>query len=173
MGADESSDAKPSEEQDFQQRLAELRKECEDNSKLAEDRLTQLQYLQADFENLQKRLARETAETIAYASEDLIAQLLPVLDSLEKAVEAEKDSRLSKGFASIHRQLWGILEKNGLKRIKAVGEKFDPYYHEALLREKSQKEEGVVVEELLAGYILNNKVIRHSKVKVSGGSENG
>ena len=170
MGADESVDVKTGEEEeDFQQRLAELRKECQDNSKLASDRLTQLQYLQADFENLQKRLARETTEIIAYASEDLISQLLPVLDSLEKAIEAEKDCKLSKGFTSLHQQLYGILEKNGLKRIKAVGEKFDQYYHEALLTEKSQKEEGTILEELQAGYMLNNKVIRHSKVKVSRG----
>jgi molecular chaperone GrpE len=170
MGADESEEAKKGvEEEDFQQRLDDLRKECEDNSKLASDRLTQLQYLQADFENLQKRLARETAETIAYASEDLIVQLLPVLDSLEKAIEAEKDAKHSKGLSSLHNQIYGILEKNGLKRIKAVGEKFDPYYHEALLTEKSQKEEGIVLDELQAGYMLNNKVIRHSKVKISGG----
>ncbi len=156
-----------------EERIRELEAECKGCSRLAEERLNELLYLRADFENLQKRVEREKAETVKHANEKIVAEMLGVLDSLEKAVESEKDAKVADGLQSIHKQFYGILEKNGLGRINAVGSKFNPYYHDAVLKEDSEREEGVVIGELQAGYTFNSRVIRHAKVKVSGGKENG
>ncbi len=66
----------------------------------------------------------------------------------------------------IYNNLINVLKSHGVKKIDAVGKKFDPYYHEALLKEKSDKEDGIILEEIQPGYMLKSKVIRHSKVKV-------
>lgn len=134
------------------------------NAQLAADRLTQLQYLQADFENLKKQAAKEKLEWIKCSNEDLIKELLAVLDSFDQALEVEKNE----GTKKLYQQLFGILEKNGLKKIDAVGKQFDPYYHEVLMQEPSKYPEGTILEELQKGYILNSKVIRHTKVKIAG-----
>ena len=67
----------------------------------------------------------------------------------------------------VYAQLFSILEAEGLKKIEADGKKFDPYLHEVMLKEKSDKEDGIVLEELQKGYMLNDKVLRHTKIKVS------
>jgi molecular chaperone GrpE len=149
----------------FQEQLDE----CAQNKKLAEDRLTQLQYLQADFDNLKKQCAKEKIECIKFATEDLIKALLAVLDSFNKALEVDN----SEGLKQIYQQFFTILEKNGLKKIEALGKKFDPYYHEAISQEKNPQPEGTIIEELQCGYLLNSKVIRNSKVKISGGDKHG
>lgn len=159
--------------------LGELERECHEKSALAEERLTQLKYLQADFENLKKQFDRDRLNYIRQANEELITELLIVLDSIEKAVESAetaKDSKTAEGFRRIQQQFYQILVKNGLRRIDALGKKLDPYYHDAVLREENpNKEDNIVLEELQKGYMLNSKVIRHSKVKVStgGGRKNG
>ncbi|MDD5112168.1 MAG: nucleotide exchange factor GrpE, partial [Candidatus Altiarchaeota archaeon] len=108
-----------------------------------------------------------------YAGEKLITELLPVLDTLDAALAAEKNKSQREGLAMLQKQLAGVLEKNGLAPISAHGTAFDPYYHEAVLKEKSEKPEGTVIGEILRGYTLNGKVLRHTKVKISGGIENG
>lgn len=143
--------------------------ESAQNAKLAADRLTQLTYLQADFDNLKKQCAKEKLEGIKFANENLIGELLAVLDSFDQALEVDK----SAGIKQLYQQLYSILEKNGLKKIDAVGKTFDPYYHEVLIREPSNYPEDMIIEELQKGYVLNSKVIRHSKVKISGGNTNG
>ena len=141
-----------------------LKKELEEKTKLAEDRLSQLKYLQADFENYKKSFEKEKQDIIKLANEQLIKDLLAVLDDFEKALEIEKNKD---GLNLLYRKIIKALESHGLKQIEAVGEKFDPYYHEALLKEKSDKD-GIVLEEFQRGYILKGKVIRHSKVKIGG-----
>ena len=133
------------------------------------------QYLRmlAEVENTRKRLAREKEEFARFAAETVIRSLLPILDSLDAAlvaVDRQSDAdAVVKGVHLIHRQLHGVLEREGVKRIPTVGEPFDPHRHEAV----AQVEAGdgaadeTVVEEVQAGYLMNGKVIRPAMVKVA------
>jgi len=126
-----------------------------------------LQRLQAEFENYKKFVEKSQSEFRKYAHADLINQLLPILDSFELALKNTKDNeKLCKGVELIYSQFHSILEKQGLKKIAAKG-KLDPHLHEVLLKEESDKEEDTIIEELQKGYMLGEKVLRHSKVKVS------
>ncbi|MEA3248551.1 MAG: nucleotide exchange factor GrpE [Nanoarchaeota archaeon] len=123
--------------------------------------LEQLQRLQAEFDNFRKRTVREKSEFLKNANEDLIIKLLGILDNFELALEHIDD----KGINMIYSELYNILEDEGLKTIKAEG-KFDPKIHEALIQEEGEEDEKII-EELLKGYTLNDKVIRPSKVKIT------
>ncbi len=123
--------------------------------------LEQLQRLQAEFDNYRKRVEREKQEIYNNANEKLITRLLDILDSFELALKHNADE----GVKMIYSQLYSLLESHGLKKIEATG-KFNPEVHEALIQEEGE-EDGIIIEELQKGYILNNKVIRPSKVKIS------
>ena len=129
--------------------------------------------LQADFENIRKRLEREKQEFIRFANEGLIVDLLNVVDDLERTLELAQDkhedfSAFLKGIEMILAHLYDLLKKNGLSAIEAKGKTFDPDYHEALLKvDTDDVDENTVIEELQKGYLLNNRVIRTAKVKVS------
>ncbi|MBW3011874.1 nucleotide exchange factor GrpE [Candidatus Woesearchaeota archaeon] len=128
-----------------------------------------LQRLQAEFENYKKRVDKEKQAFSKFACEGIVKELLPVLDSFDNALK-EGDSQ---GIKQIHTQLMSILKAAGLKEVKAEGQ-FDPYLHEVLLKENNEAEEGTIIEVIQKGYMLNDKVIRHTKVKISnGGAENG
>ncbi|MGC8817253.1 MAG: nucleotide exchange factor GrpE [Candidatus Hadarchaeum sp.] len=161
------------ETQKLQEKLIELQREMEEKAKLAEERLNQLKYLQADFENYRKSLDREREQIIELANEGLIKDLLVVLDDFERALGSMKEGKDKEGLRMLYKNFFKILEQRGLRPIEALGKKFDPYYHEAVLREKSDQEEGTVLEELQKGYMLKSKVIRHSKVKVAVKSGEG
>lgn len=140
----------------------------EKNQKL--DELTDtLKRLQAEFENFKKRTEKEKAEFMEYANAGMISNLLPVIDTFEIAFKNTNDKdKFIEGMKMVYAQLHTLLEAEGLKPIKALGEKFDPYKHEVLLKEQSEKPEDTILEEFQKGYMLNDKVIRHSKVKISG-----
>ncbi len=128
--------------------------------------------LSAEFENQRKRTQKEKEEFVKYANEKLILELIDIMESFERGLENAKESedkdKLIQGMELIYRQLKNVLEKNGLVPIKALGEKFDPYKHEAMMQTPSDdEEEGTILEEFSRGYMLNNKVIRYSKVRVS------
>ena len=137
------------------------------------------QYLRAvaEFENTRKRLQREKDEFLKYAAEGLIRELLPVLDSLSQALVAvDKQSdpeAVVKGVHLIYRQLLGLLEKEGIKRIPTIGERFDPHLHEAVghVPATDGQQEGTIVEEVQVGYTMNGKVIRPAMVKIAGESD--
>ncbi|MBI2558110.1 nucleotide exchange factor GrpE [Candidatus Woesearchaeota archaeon] len=125
--------------------------------------------LQAEFENYKKRADKEKTEFTKFAHADLIAQMLPVLDSFEIAIKNTNDKeKFIEGMKMIYAQFHSILEAEGLRHIKTAGEKFDPYKHEVLMKEESDKPEDTILEEFQKGYMLNDKVLRHSKVKISG-----
>lgn len=126
-----------------------------------------LQRLQAEFENYKKRIDKEKSEFVKFSKQELILKLLPTLDSFELAIKNKDKKDFLKGVELIFSQLYSALESEGLKPIKALGEKFNPYKHEVLMQEVSDKEEDIVLEELQKGYMLNDKVLRHTKVKVS------
>ncbi|MFH1590071.1 MAG: nucleotide exchange factor GrpE [archaeon] len=135
--------------------------------------LTQdLQRVQAEFENFKKRTEKENSEFKQYAEADLIKSLLPVLDNFELALQNQTSTReFLKGVELIYAQLFQTLEERGLKVIDSKGKEFDPFLHEALLTETSKEKENTVLEDLQKGYTLNNKLIRHSKVKVAKGGK--
>lgn len=152
--------------------LEELEKKLDEKTRLAEEYLTRLKYLQADFENYKKIAARERQMYEMCATEQLIKNLLPILDNFEAALAAAKQGddlpSFVRGVELIYKDLLAVLEKEGLKPIKAVGEKFDPYKHEvALTAIDEELPEDTVVEELEKGYLLGSKVIRTAKVTVS------
>jgi len=146
-----------------------LKNQLEDKNQKIEELTDTLKRLQAEFENFKKRIDKEKLEFVKYAHSDLIAGILPVLDSFEMALKNTNDKeKFAEGIKMIYAQFYSMLESEGLKPIKAIGEKFDPYKHEVLLKEESDKPEGTILEEFQKGYMLNDKVIRHSKVKISG-----
>tara|TARA_Y100000310_G_scaffold275909_1_gene292694 strand:- start:7697 stop:8158 length:462 start_codon:yes stop_codon:yes gene_type:complete len=145
-------------------------KEKSDKSKAekVKDLTENLQRLQAEFENYKKRCEKERVEFVKYAKEDIIKNLLPVLDSFEFALKNKcNKEEFAKGVEQIFAQLFSVFEQEGVRHIESLGKKFDPYKHEVLLQEKSDKEEGTVIEELQKGYMINDRIIRHTKVKVS------
>ena len=129
--------------------------------------------IQADFENTRKRLEREKQDFIKFANESLILELLNILDDLERVVNlAESKSQdlpaFLKGVEMILAHLYEMLKEHGVKSVDAQGKLFDPNFHEALMQaENSDLPEHTVVEELQKGYLLNDRVIRTAKVKVS------
>ena len=148
-------------------------KECKEEKKLDEkdkkiEELTEtLQRLQAEFENYKKYVDKQKSEFLRYAKDDMILKLLPILDSFEMALKhASEGEKFVKGVELIFSQLYQLLEDEGLRPIDALGKKFDPYKHEVLLTQESDKED-LVLEELQKGYMLCDKVIRHSKVKIA------
>ena len=139
----------------------ELKKRLEVAQNLAEERLDQLKRCRADLDNTLKIAAREREEHARYASEKLISKLLCVLDSLEQA------SKHDEGCRVLYNQLLDVLKGEGLEAIIALGQKFDPYKHEALMQVKSDElDEDYVAQEIQRGYTLNSRVIRFSKVAV-------
>lgn len=121
----------------------------------------------ADAINLQKDEMKRLEEVMKFANADLIKDLLLVLDSFELSMLATKDPEARKGIEIIYSQLEKTLNKQGLEKIKALGEIFDPSLHEAMLQEESEKESGTILEEMVKGWKLNGKVIRPTKVKIS------
>ena len=159
--------------------LKERLEKAEKEYKELEDRLLRLA---AEFDNYKKRTAREFQSIIKNANEELISQLVETLDNFQRALDSASRSKSNstknfndfdsfhKGVELIYQHFIEILRKEGLKEIKAKGEKFDPYLHEAVMQQESDEfPEGVVMDEISKGYILNDKVIRHSKVIVSKG----
>jgi len=149
------------------EKIERVQKELEEKTKLAEERLNQLKYLQADFDNYRKFFEKEKEKIIELANENLIKEFLVINDDFEKALRSIENEKNKKGLELLHKNFLKILENHGVKKIDALGKIFNPYYHEALLREKSDKEDGIILEEIQPGYMLKSKIIRHSKVKVA------
>jgi len=163
--------------EELQESVDVLRKKLEEKAKLAEDRLSQLRYLQADFENYRKNFERERENIIRLANEDLISDLLVVVDDFERALSAMRESKDKEGVMMVYSNFVKILENKGLRTIETTGKKFDPNLHEALCREACEKDDGLILEELQKGFMLKSKVIRPSKVKMAekpgAGEKNG
>ena len=136
----------------------------------AEEYLGLAQRVQADFDNFRKRNASVRAESYEEGARDLIKLILPVVDNLERALEAAgEDSSLKEGVAMTCRQLMDILKKRGVEVIDRKGEKFDPRYENAVMNaDPSQGEPGTVCQVFQKGYRLGDFVLRHAMVQVVG-----
>ena len=165
----EAKEEKESDETKKSDEKEDLKKQLTEKNQKIEELTDTLKRLQAEFENFRKRVDKEKIEFMKYAHADVVANMLPVLDSFEIALKNTNDKeKFVEGMKMIYAQLYSVLEAEGLKPIKATGEKFNPYYHEVLMKEDSDKPEETVLEEFQKGYLLNDKVLRHSKVKISG-----
>jgi len=130
-----------------------------------------LKRLQAEFENYRKRNEKEWAERVRQANQRLITDLLPLLDSFDKALAEAKDSSdsasYSKGLEGLRKQFLQTLQREGLKEIRAEG-RLDPFMHEALMREEREDaEDGKILEVFQKGYTLHSRPIRPARVKVA------
>ncbi len=128
--------------------------------------------LYAEFENYKRRSREEAERTNKYKNQSLATDLLSVLDNLERALQETGDSEsfesLHKGVEMVYKDFLNKLEANGITQIQALDEQFDPNYHQAVMAEsKDGVEAGIVIEELQKGYLLKDRVIRPSMVKVS------
>lgn len=126
----------------------------------------------AEFDNYKKRTENEFAQVMANANAGLIADLLPVLDDFERFLSSGHESddvkSLVNGMELIYKNLVKVLEKRGVEPIRAIGQEFDPEKHEALMQVESEEHpSNTVVDEHLKGYMMNDRVLRHSQVLVS------
>ncbi len=147
--------------------------QLKENAEKAVEYWDKLLRVQADFENVRKRLEREKQDFLKFANEGIILELLNILDDLERAAglaetKHEDLPAFLKGVEMIMAHLYEMLKENGVKPIDSKGKIFDPNYHEALMQvEDNNFPEHTIVEELQKGYLLNDRVIRTAKVKVS------
>ncbi len=149
-----------------------LRAELAEAIAKAAENLSGWKRAQADFENYRKRKESESAELLNLGRQAALAQLLPVLDSLEQAlfhapdIDGEKYKNWKFGLDGIIKQLDAALAQMGIRKIEAIGKKFDPYLHEAV-REVPGEEDGIVAEQYQAGFTLNGNVIRPAQVGIT------
>ena len=143
--------------------LAELERE-------RDEYLDSLQRLKAEFDNYRKRAARESVEQTTRAAERVVKELLPILDDLERALEAaaqHEEAKLEEGVALVHQSLADLLAREGLAEIATDGA-FDPHVHEALLAQPSEEaESGQVLQVLQKGYRMGDRVVRPARVIVA------
>lgn len=143
-----------------------LRTELEAARQERDEYLDALRRLKAEFENSRKRQERERSRILETASERLVVELLPVLDNLDRALEAEGDIR--EGVRVTRDQLADILGNEGLLPVASDGQPFDPNVHEAVMGQPSEDhEEGTILQTFQRGYVLNGKPIRVAKVVVA------
>jgi molecular chaperone GrpE len=166
---DEQAEPIQSEEQ-FEEAAADT--QLEQMRKQADENQQRYLRVQADFDNFRRRTRLEKEDFAKYASLKLIEQLLPVVDNFERALSSSKDTKdfeaLVKGLDMTFRQLDQLLAQEGLTPIEAVGQPFNPEFHQAIMQVESEEhEEGIVVEVIQKGYLLKDKVIRPAMVKVS------
>ncbi len=168
-------------EEELEALVSELEPRLAEAEAKRDEYLDDLQRLAADFENYRRRTARDQESLIERAHESLVKQLLPVLDDLERALEAASaheqtadlaaagsSSQLEEGVRLVERQLRDILAKEGLVEVETEG-CFDPHLHEALLTQPSEAEEGAILQVLQKGYRLGDRVLRPARVVISQG----
>ena len=151
-----------------EQEAAQLIADIETLQRERDDLLDTTKRLQADFENYRKRVLREQTVLVERASETIVEQLLPVLDSFELAIanlDGDTDDRVRKGIELVYAELFGVLERAGLEPIAAHGAPFDPNEHEAVMQDDGEGEPHVG-DVLRSGWKLKGRVLRPAMVKV-------
>ncbi len=147
--------------------IEELKRQLKKEKDLAEDRLNQLKYLQAEFNTYRDRFEEEKKKIIEISEANLTKELLVILDDFYRSLDIIKDKEKRAGLEMIWKNFLEILKKRGLEEIDSLGKNFNPKYHEAILREESKEREDIILEELQKGYLFKGRVLRTSKVKVS------
>jgi molecular chaperone GrpE len=167
----EKTDAEIKPEDELPAATTTLEEELAAAKKQAEEYLANWQRAQADFINYKRRTEQERLEFNSYANANLLCGILPVLDDFERALQAVPEEYQNddwvEGVRLVEKKFKTILEGLGVKQIRCLGQPFDPSLHEAIRQEKGK--EGTVVEEILKGYTLNDKLLRASRVAVGTG----
>ena len=165
---DENEEEKDEKSEDEDDELAKLNKNLEEKDEEIIELKSHIQRLQADFDNFRKQGEKQKQDLIRYANEGLILKFIDVYEDMERALEnSTNEDELKEGLELIYSKMKNTLEKEGVEEIPAVGEKFDPFKHEALLTVDSpDHENNEIVDELMKGYTLKDKVIKYSKVRV-------
>lgn len=148
---------------------------AEDWQKKHDEVKEKMLYLAADFENFKKRALKEKEELLKFSQAGLLKEVLVIADNLERALAALPADDTDKGLLSLKqgveltlKQFHSFLEKNQVTRIQAKGQKFDPRFHEVMFQEETQDHpDETVIEELQAGYLLNDRVLRPTLVKIA------
>lgn len=160
-------------EADSKAALSELAKQVESLKTALEERNGQYMRMAADFENFRKRTAKEKQELEQQVKSATISELLPVVDNFERAraqwkPETEAETNIHRSYQSIYKQMVDALKRLGVSVMRPEGTEFDPNLHEAVMREPTDEHpEGTVLEELVRGYFLGDRVLRHAMVKVA------
>lgn len=161
---------------ELENKISELEKQLSESESKLKENYDRLLRSEADFQNLKKRTEKEKDDTRKYALQEIIIGILNVLDNIERGIKAYKDTdkknldkvEVLKGMELIYKDLRDVLSCHGLCEIECIGKEFDPFYHEALATINSEEtDDNTVVEEFQKGYILNDRVIRPSRVKVT------
>ncbi|MFG6392515.1 MAG: nucleotide exchange factor GrpE [Candidatus Amulumruptor sp.] len=149
-----------------------LQKKYDETSAALEKEKKEYLFLMAEFDNFRKRNVKERGELIKNASESVMKQLLPIVDDMERGLEATKNAddpqAIREGMQLIYNKLVKLLEQNGVKAIESTGADFNPELHDAIamvpVDDEAQK--GKVIDTPTKGYMINDKVLRHAKVAV-------
>jgi molecular chaperone GrpE len=149
--------------------LQNLQKELEDSKTKLQDLTAISQHALADLQNYKKRSDEEKIQFLSFANANLIIEILPVLDNVERATQHIPDEAKdwAQGIVGTLKQLESVLNSQGLQKINTVEQSFDPRLHEAILTENGPQDK--VIKEIQAGYLLKDKVLRPAKVSVGNG----
>ena len=169
---DMAEDAENAEEgSGFMKKFGRKNKKDKKDEKIEEltDRLTRQM---AEFDNFRKRTEKEKSQMYEIGAKDIIEKILPVVDNFERGIAAvpedEKANPFAEGMEKIYKQLMTTLEEIGVKPIEAVGQEFDPDFHNAVMHvEDEEVGENIITEEFQKGYLYRDSVVRHSMVKVA------
>ncbi len=159
--------------EDDPEALNQLAYEVEALRSQVDERTSQYMRIAADFENFRKRTTREKTELEQRVKRDTLSELLPVIDSFDRArshikPQTDQEENIHNSYQGVYKQLVDCLKRIGVAPMRSKGQPFDPNLHEAVMREPTNEfEEGIVVEELVSGYLLGEQVLRHAMVKVA------
>ena len=170
--AEEASEEEETEEgSGFMKKFGRKNKKDKKDEKIEEltDRLTRQM---AEFDNFRKRTEKEKSQMYEIGAKDIREKILPVVDNFERGIaavpEEEKSNPFAEGMEKIYKQLMTTLEEIGVKPIEAVGQEFDPDFHNAVMHvEDEEVGENIITEEFQKGYLYRDSVVRHSMVKVA------
>jgi molecular chaperone GrpE len=156
----------------LEEKFTEAENVAKKNEQYYKETLEKFIRLQAEFDNYKKRQEKRQKEYIEYANQDLLNNLLTVVDNLERALESTKKEKnvkaISHGLKNILKEFHNVLNKEGVKPIESVNKKFDPYKHEAVMKEETDKHsEDIVTEEFRKGYTIKSRILRPAMVKVA------
>ena len=173
--AAEETDAEEDAAQEKEKKFGKKKKAADKKAEAYEAKIAELEdrvkRQMAEFENYRKRTEKEKAAMFEMGAKSVVEKILPVVDNFERGLaavpEADKEGAFASGMNLIYKQMMTELEGLGVKPIEAVGQEFDPNFHNAVMQVESEEyESGVVAQELLKGYMYHETVVRHSMVAV-------
>lgn len=163
--------------EELEAEIQNLKQKLEQEAQQRETVSAQAKRLAADFENFRRRSETQKEEIKQNEKRETLTKILEIVDNFERArsqikPETEGEKNIHKSYQGLYKQLVESLKSLGVSKMRPEGEPFDPYYHEAMLREPSNEHpEGTVIEELRSGYMLEDSVLRHAMVKVAAAPE--